>query len=98
MVVEYLLNLREIFIRSAMLYAIDCWVKKQRIYEMIVIQMRIFKLDKWKYTKRIDLKWWNLLKDMCNPLGWKDEGESPKWFVHKRVIDTQIKKKSELRK
>ena len=39
-----------------MLYAIDCWVKKQRIYEMIVIQMRIFKLDKWKYTKRIDLK------------------------------------------
>ena len=35
---------------------------------------------------------------MCDPHGWKDEGESPKWFVHKRVIDIQIKKKSELRK
>ena len=44
------------------------------------------------------MKWGNLLKDMCDPHGWKDEGESPKWFVHKRVIDTQIKKKSELRK
>lgn len=29
---------------------------------------------------------------MSDPNGWKDEGESPKWFIHKRVIDTLVKK------
>ena len=34
-----------------MLYGTKCWViKKQHIYKMSVVEMRMLKMDKWEYT------------------------------------------------